>query len=73
MKLSKGRRNLAGGYGRCNGVVAGNEITRAGCWAHMRRKIIEAETTAPELARGAITLVRAFYAVEKQARDASVD
>jgi site-specific recombinase XerC len=29
-----------GGY---NGVVAGNEITRAGCWAHLTRRIIEAE------------------------------
>jgi hypothetical protein len=29
---------LADGYGGYNGVVAGNEITRAGCWAHARRK-----------------------------------
>jgi transposase len=48
------------------------QITRAGCWAHARRKIIEAEKVAPEIAREAIELVRALYAVEKQARDASV-
>jgi transposase len=29
---------LADAYGGYNGVVAGNEITRAGCWAHMKRK-----------------------------------
>ena len=29
---------LADGYGGYNGVVAGNGITRAGCWAHLRRK-----------------------------------
>ena len=29
---------LADAYGGYNGVVAGNEITRAGCWAHARRK-----------------------------------
>jgi transposase len=63
---------LADGYGGYNGVVAGNEITRAGCWAHARRKIIEAEKSAPEIAREAIDLVRALYAVERQARDASV-
>ena len=30
---------LADGYGGYNGVVAGNGIVRAGCWAHLRRKI----------------------------------
>jgi transposase len=63
---------LADAYGGYNGVVAGNEITRAGCWAHLRRKIIEAEKTAPEIAREAIAMVRVLYAVEKQARDLSV-
>jgi transposase len=63
---------LADGYGGYNGVVAGNEIVRAGCWAHARRKIVEAEKAAPEIAREAVELVRALYAVEKQARDASV-
>ena len=63
---------LADAYGGYNGVVAGNEITRAGCWAHMRRKVIEAEKAAPEIAREAIELVRALYVVEKQARDLSV-
>ena len=58
---------LADAYGGYNGVVAGNGIVRAGCWAHLRRKIIEAEKTAPEIARHAIEMVRALYAVEKQA------
>ena len=64
---------LADGYGGYNGVVAGNGIVRAGCWAHLRRKIIDAEKTAPEIARQAIEMVRALYAVEKQAKDASVE
>ena len=63
---------LADAYGGYNGVVAGNEITRAGCWAHLRRKVIEAEKVAPEIAREAIELVRALYAVEKQSRGLSV-
>ena len=28
---------LADAYGGYNGVVAGNAITRAGCWSHARR------------------------------------
>jgi hypothetical protein len=58
---------LADAYGGYNGVVAGNEITRAGCWAHFRRKVVEAEKAAPELARAAVEMVRALYAVERQA------
>jgi transposase len=64
---------LADAYGGYNGVVAGNEITRAGCWAHMRRKVIDAEKATPEIAREAIEMVRALYAVEKQAGSASVE
>jgi transposase len=63
---------LADAYGGYNGVVAGNEITRAGCWAHLRRKIIEAEKAAPQIAQQAVKMVSALYAVEKQAKDASV-
>ena len=39
---------LADAYGGYNGVVAGNGIIRAGCWAHLRRKIIEAEKIRAE-------------------------
>jgi transposase len=64
---------LADGYAGYNGVVVGNAITRAGCWAHMKRKIIDAEKAAPEIAREAVERVRALYAIERQARDISVD
>jgi transposase len=64
---------LADAYGGYNGVVAGNEITRAGCWAHMKRKVIDAEKAAPEITREAVERVRALYAVERQCKDASVE
>jgi transposase len=64
---------LADAYGGYNGVVAGNEITRAGCWAHMKRKVIDAEKAAPEIAREAVERVRALYAAERQCKDASVE
>jgi transposase len=64
---------LADAYGGYNGVVAGNEITRAGCWAHMKRKVIDAEKAAPEIAREAVERVRALYAVERQSKDVSAE
>ena len=64
---------LADAYGGYNGVVAGNEITRAGCWAHMKRKVIDAEKAAPEIAREAVERVRALYAVERHCKDTSVE
>ena len=63
---------LADAYGGYYGVVAGNQITRAGCWAHMRRKLIDAEKTAPEIAQETVEMVRSLYAIEKQAKDISV-
>jgi len=64
---------LADAYGGYNGVVAGNEITRAGCWAHMKRKVIDAEKSAPEIAKEAVERARALYAVERQAQDKTVE
>jgi len=64
---------LADAYGGYDGVVAGNAIVRAGCWAHLRRKILEAEKAAPEIAQEAIALVRALYDVEKQGSDVPVE
>ena len=63
---------LADAYGGYNGVVAGNAITRAGCWSHARRKFVEAEKSAPEIAREAVALMDALFAVERQAKDVAV-
>ena len=38
----------------------------------LRRKVIEAEKSAPEIAREAIEMMRALYVVEKHARDSSI-
>jgi transposase len=64
---------VADGYAGYNEIVVGNAITRAGCWAHVRRKIIDAEKSAPEIAKDAVARVRALYAVEWQGKDASVE
>jgi transposase len=64
---------LADAYGGYNGVVAGNQITRAGCWSHSRRKFIDAEKVAPEIAREAVEFIGALFRVERQAKDFSVE
>src|SRR5581483_10058459 len=55
------------------GVVVGNAITRAGCWAHMKRKLVEAEKSAPEIAQEAVERVRALYAVERLGKELSAE
>ena len=40
-----------------------------GCWAHVRRKFVDAEATEPKLAKEAIDRIRALFEVEKAARD----
>ena len=64
---------LADAYGGYNGVVAGNQMTRAGCWSHARRKFVDAEKAAPEIAREAVALIGALFSVERQAKGCSVE
>jgi len=59
---------LADGYAGYNGVVTGNALVRAGCWLHLKRKFVEAERTAPEIAVAVVESVRALYAVEHAAK-----
>jgi len=42
-------------------------------WAHARRKFVEAEKSAPEIAKEAVEWVRALYAVERPGKDVSVE
>ncbi len=56
-----------------NGVVAGNALTRAGCWSHARRRFIEAESTAPEIARAVVAVLRRLFALEQQAKEFSLE
>jgi transposase len=59
---------LADGYGGYDGVVVCNDITRAGCWAHARRKFVDAEKTHPAIAQEAVRLIGRLYAIEEQGR-----
>jgi transposase len=64
---------LADAYGGYNGVVVSNQMTRAGCWAHARRKFVDSEKAAPEIAREAVEWIGSLYAVEKQAQNLSAN
>jgi hypothetical protein len=48
---------LADAHGGYDGVVVGNDIARAGCWAHGRRKFVDAEKTHPAIAAEAVGYV----------------
>jgi transposase len=62
-----GETLVADAYGGYDGVVASNTIRRGGCHAHARRKFVEAERVAPEIAREAVELYRSLYQVERRA------
>jgi transposase len=47
--------------------------TEVACWAHARRKFVEAETTEPELAQQAIARIGELYAVERDAKARELD
>lgn len=55
-------------------VLFGPEgATEVACWAHARRRFVEAEGTEPERAREALERIGAIYAVERAAKDAHLD
>ena len=59
---------LADAYGGYDGVVVCGGIRRAGCWAHARRKFVDAEKTQPAIAAEAVGLIRRLYAIEERGK-----
>jgi len=64
------------GYLQCDAYAGYDELFRTrrdvvevGCWAHARRKFVEAEKTSPQLAHEAVARIRHLYAVEHEAKD----
>jgi transposase len=65
------------GYLQCDAYAGYDELFRTargavvevGCWAHARRKFVEAEATNPALAHEAVARIRQLYAVEHEAKD----
>jgi len=57
---------LADAYGGYDGVVLTQELPRAGCWAHARRKFVDAQNTAPEVAGTILRLIDALFHYERE-------
>ena len=58
---------LADGYGAYAALArAGPGVTLAHCWAHVRRKFIEAEPHYPAPCRAGLALIGQLYAVERE-------
>jgi len=64
---------LAEAYGGYDGIVVAQELQRAGCWAHARRKFVDAESAAPELVRAVVHLFNALFAIERRAKERPAD
>ncbi len=60
---------LADAYGGYDGIVLAQDLPRAGCWAHARRKFVESEKAAPPVARAILTLINRLFALEQRLRD----
>jgi len=63
---------LADAYGGYDGVVVTQELQRAGCWAHARRKFVDAESAGPEIAKAVVHQFNALFAIERRAKDLSL-
>jgi transposase len=64
---------LADAYGGYDGVVVGNDIVRAGCMAHARRKFVDAQKTHPAIAAEAVGIIKRLYAVEDRGKELDVE
>jgi transposase len=68
------------GFLQCDAYSGYNELFRTrphvvevGCWAHARRKFVEAEKTNAALAHEAVARIKQLYAVEHEAKDNNLD
>jgi len=58
-------------YGGYNGVVDGPDVTRIGCFAHVRRRFLDARDEYPEEATFVLAAIQLLYRIERAIRDAS--
>ena len=65
-----GRVAMTDGYATYDALVkngkADPNLTIAHCWAHVRRKFIEADDAYPELSQPAVEMIKDLYRIEKK-------
>jgi transposase len=68
---------MVDGYEGYQAVCNENSIIRLGCWAHARRKFIEAKNQQPKGKTGkadqALSFIQKLYLIERQANDQQLD
>ena len=64
---------LADAYGGYDGIVLEQDLPRAGCWAHARRKFVDNEKAAPQVARAILRLIKGLFDLEKRLQDLDAD
>jgi transposase len=57
---------LADAYGGYDGIVLNQELPRAGCWAHARRKFIDCQAAAPQGTHAILRLIKRLFSLEKR-------
>ncbi len=60
---------LTDGAGAYNLITQSDDVVRAGCWAHVRRKFFDARVEAPTHAGIALASIREVFAVERELVD----
>lgn len=61
---------VADAYGGYDCVVVDNSLTRAGCWAHARRYFVDAQSSAPAIAKEAGELIGDLFKIEADIKGA---
>ena len=59
----------ADAYGGYDGLYLPGGATEVACWAHVRRKFVDAEPTDPGLAKAAVDRIRVLFEIEAAAKD----
>jgi len=68
---------MVDGYKGYGAVCTNNQLVRLGCWAHARRKFIDAQRQQPKGKTGkadiALGLIQKLYRIEKLTKDNAID
>jgi transposase len=60
---------LADADGGYDGIVLSQELPRAGCWSHARRKFVDCEKAAPDAAQAILRLINGLFDLKKRLKD----
>ena len=64
---------LADAYGGYDGIVLTQELPRAGCWAHARRKFIDCQAAAPQMTHVLLRLIKRLFALESKLKNVDAE